>query len=242
MCERTQILGVDRDGGVRRLRRRPGVGDLAQRPRQAPAGDRDASRSRSGTPSSPPRRRTWPDGGRRPRLRAGRAVQHRDRARLRRREAARVRPRPVPHRPREEARRRRRRRRRRGRRRPGWFLEQNEGVRTSTSSSRCPGRSGAIEDAFGIVRHGGNVVLFGIPARPATIDIAESLIFKNLTVTAVNGRRDLGDLVHDPLAARARRRRPAAADHPRAAARALRRGLRAARDGRGLQDRPSRTG
>ena len=46
----------------------------------------------------------------------------------------------------------------------------------------------AIEDAFRIVRHGGNVVLFGIPARPATIDIAESLIFKNLTVSAVNGR------------------------------------------------------
>jgi len=46
----------------------------------------------------------------------------------------------------------------------------------------------AIEDAFDVVRHGGNVVLFGIPARPATIDIAESLIFKNLTVTAVNGR------------------------------------------------------
>ena len=46
----------------------------------------------------------------------------------------------------------------------------------------------AIEDAFGIVRHGGNVVLFGIPARPATIDIAESLIFKNLTVSAINGR------------------------------------------------------
>ena len=46
----------------------------------------------------------------------------------------------------------------------------------------------AIHDAFEIVRHGGNVVLFGIPSQPATIDIAESLIFKNLTVTAVNGR------------------------------------------------------
>jgi threonine 3-dehydrogenase len=46
----------------------------------------------------------------------------------------------------------------------------------------------AIQNAFEIVRHGGNVVLFGIPAQPATIDIAESLIFKNLTVSAVNGR------------------------------------------------------
>jgi threonine 3-dehydrogenase len=31
-------------------------------------------------------------------------------------------------------------------------------------------------------------VLFGIPARPVEIDVAESLIFKNLTVSAVNGR------------------------------------------------------
>ena len=46
----------------------------------------------------------------------------------------------------------------------------------------------AIQDAFAIARHGGNVVLFGIPGQPATIDVAESLIFKNLTVTAVNGR------------------------------------------------------
>jgi threonine 3-dehydrogenase len=36
------------------------------------------------------------------------------------------------------------------------------------------------------------VVLFGIPARPAEIDIAESLIFKNLTVQAVNGREIWG--------------------------------------------------
>jgi threonine 3-dehydrogenase len=47
----------------------------------------------------------------------------------------------------------------------------------------------AIHDAFEIVRHGGNVVLFGIPSQPATIDVAESLIFKNLTVSAVNGRQ-----------------------------------------------------
>jgi threonine 3-dehydrogenase len=70
---------------------------------------------------------------------------------------------------------------------PDWFFEHNEGVGLGVVFEMS-GALRAIEDAFGIVRHGGNVVLFGIPSRPATIDIAESLIFKNLTVSAVNGR------------------------------------------------------
>jgi threonine 3-dehydrogenase len=70
---------------------------------------------------------------------------------------------------------------------PAWFAQQNEGIGMGVVFEMS-GALRAIEDAFGIVRHGGNVVLFGIPARPATIDIAESLIFKNLTVSAVNGR------------------------------------------------------
>jgi threonine 3-dehydrogenase len=70
---------------------------------------------------------------------------------------------------------------------PAWFLEQNEGQGVGVVFEMS-GALRAIQDAFSIVRHGGNVVLFGIPARPATIDIAESLIFKNLTVSAVNGR------------------------------------------------------
>jgi threonine 3-dehydrogenase len=69
-----------------------------------------------------------------------------------------------------------------------WFLAQNEGVGMGVVFEMS-GALKAIHDAFAIVRHGGNVVLFGIPSRPATIDIAESLIFKNLTVTAVNGRQ-----------------------------------------------------
>ena len=70
---------------------------------------------------------------------------------------------------------------------PAWFLEHNEGVGMGIVFEMS-GALRAIEDAFGIVRHGGHVVLFGIPSRPATIDIAESLIFKNVTVSAVNGR------------------------------------------------------
>jgi threonine 3-dehydrogenase len=68
-----------------------------------------------------------------------------------------------------------------------WFDQQNEGIGMGVVFEMS-GALKAIEDAFGIVRHGGNVVLFGIPSQPVTIDIAESLIFKNLTVSAVNGR------------------------------------------------------
>ena len=33
------------------------------------------------------------------------------------------------------------------------------------------------------------MTLFGIPSTPVRIDVAESMIFKNLTVLALNGRR-----------------------------------------------------
>ena len=52
--------------------------------------------------------------------------------------------------------------------------------------------SGAVEaiaDSFRIASTGGRVILFGIPARPVEIDVAEALIFKNLDVSAVSGRQ-----------------------------------------------------
>ena len=51
------------------------------------------------------------------------------------------------------------------------------------------GAPAAINTAFSVVRNGGKVVLFGIPSRPVEIDVAERMIFKNLTVLALNGRR-----------------------------------------------------
>jgi len=69
----------------------------------------------------------------------------------------------------------------------GWFLERNEGEGLDVVLEMS-GALQAVRDAFEIVRHGGHVVLFGIPSRPVEIDIAESLVFKNLTVQAVNGR------------------------------------------------------
>jgi threonine 3-dehydrogenase len=70
---------------------------------------------------------------------------------------------------------------------PAWFVERNEGEEIDVVFEMS-GSPGAIDDAFRIVRNGGHVVLFGIPASPVTIDVAEALIFKNLTVSAVNGR------------------------------------------------------
>lgn len=51
------------------------------------------------------------------------------------------------------------------------------------------GAPAAITTAFRVVRNGGKVILFGIPSKPVEIDVAEDMIFKNLTVLALNGRR-----------------------------------------------------
>jgi len=51
------------------------------------------------------------------------------------------------------------------------------------------GAAAAITTAFRVVRNGGTVILFGIPPEPVEIDVAENMIFKNLTVQALNGRR-----------------------------------------------------
>jgi threonine 3-dehydrogenase len=68
-----------------------------------------------------------------------------------------------------------------------WFRDRNEGEGLDVVFEMS-GASNAVRDAFRIVRNGGNVVLFGIPAGPIELDIAESLIFKNVHVTAINGR------------------------------------------------------
>jgi threonine 3-dehydrogenase len=71
---------------------------------------------------------------------------------------------------------------------PGWYRERNEGFGVDVVFEMS-GSPQAITDAFKIVRNGGRVILFGIPSRPVTIDVAEAMIFKNLSVLALNGRR-----------------------------------------------------
>ena len=68
-----------------------------------------------------------------------------------------------------------------------WFVDQNEGEHPDVVFEMS-GAAQAIGDAFRIVRNGGRVILFGIPAQPVEFDVAEALIFKNLTVSAVSGR------------------------------------------------------
>jgi threonine 3-dehydrogenase len=68
-----------------------------------------------------------------------------------------------------------------------WFRDRNEDEGLDVVFEMS-GAARAVRDAFRIVRNGGSVVLFGIPSEPIQLDIAESLIFKNVRVTAVNGR------------------------------------------------------
>ncbi len=70
----------------------------------------------------------------------------------------------------------------------GWFLEHHEGLGFDVVFEMS-GSGRAVADAFRIARNGGRVVLFGIPDRPVEIDVAESLIFKNLEVRALSGRK-----------------------------------------------------
>jgi threonine 3-dehydrogenase len=69
-----------------------------------------------------------------------------------------------------------------------WFRAHHEG-RGFDVVFEMSGSPQAIADAFRIARNGARVILFGIPSEPVQIDVAESLIFKNLDVLAVSGRR-----------------------------------------------------
>ncbi len=69
-----------------------------------------------------------------------------------------------------------------------WIIEANEGYGVDVVLEMS-GAPAAITSAFRAVRNGGRVTLFGIPSRPVEIDVAENMIFKNLTVLALNGRR-----------------------------------------------------
>lgn len=69
-----------------------------------------------------------------------------------------------------------------------WLADANEGYGVDVVLEMS-GAPSAIDSAFRGVRNGGRITLFGIPSSPVRIDVAESMIFKNLTVLALNGRR-----------------------------------------------------
>ncbi len=69
-----------------------------------------------------------------------------------------------------------------------WMREANEGYPVDIVLEMS-GAAPAITSAFMAVRNGGRMTLFGIPSDPVEVDIAQNMIFKNLTVFAINGRR-----------------------------------------------------
>ena len=180
MCERTQILGVDRDGAFARYVAVPESviwkNDRTKLPPeiatlQEPFGNAVFATERAGS------RRPL---GRRARLRARRAVHDRDRARLGRGRRARGRPHRLPARPRRDDGRERGRQRRRRRRTRRAGSSSTTRASASTSSSRCPARRARSRTRSASRATAAASILFGIPSRPVEIDVAESLIFKNL--------------------------------------------------------------
>lgn len=69
-----------------------------------------------------------------------------------------------------------------------WFLTHNEGNGVDIALEMSGSPEG-IASVFRVVRNGGRVSLFGIPSRAVELDVAENIIFKNLTVLGLNGRR-----------------------------------------------------
>ena len=141
MCEQTQILGVDRDGAFAEYVAVPRVGDLAQRPREASARDRDAPgavRQRRLRDQHARSRRQ--DGG--ASSAAGRSGCSASRSRGASGPGALLASDRVPFRARPRAARwaPRSREHRRGRRRARLVRRAQRGRARRTSSSRCPAR------------------------------------------------------------------------------------------------------
>jgi threonine 3-dehydrogenase len=51
------------------------------------------------------------------------------------------------------------------------------------------GNAATIDLGLQLLRNGGTAALLGIPATPVTLDLADRIIFKGLTVLGINGRR-----------------------------------------------------
>lgn len=65
-------------------------------------------------------------------------------------------------------------------------ITAGEGVDASLEMS---GNPAALHLAFGSVKNGGRVTLFGIPTGPITCDLANEIIFKGIRVHGITGRR-----------------------------------------------------
>lgn len=75
------------------------------------------------------------------------------------------------------------------------ILEQTKGLGVDVVLEMS-GAPAAIHQGFQVVRKGGTYVVFGLPSKPVPINIAEELIFKGITVRAINGRKMFETWVH----------------------------------------------
>ncbi|MGA6827248.1 L-threonine 3-dehydrogenase [Nitrospira sp. NS4] len=64
-------------------------------------------------------------------------------------------------------------------------ITAGEGVDAALEMS---GNPGALHVAFGAVKNGGRVTLFGIPTGPISFDLANEIIFKGIRVHGITGR------------------------------------------------------
>lgn len=65
-------------------------------------------------------------------------------------------------------------------------LTQNQGPQVLLEMS---GNPQGIRDGFRALRNGGTAALLGLPSGPVTFDLANDIIFKGATVLGINGRR-----------------------------------------------------
>lgn len=70
----------------------------------------------------------------------------------------------------------------------GTLLRQTDGEGVDVALEMS-GNPRAIAQSFQGLRHGGNAALLGIPSQPVELDLADSVIFKGVTVRGITGRR-----------------------------------------------------
>lgn len=51
------------------------------------------------------------------------------------------------------------------------------------------GAERALHDGLALIKRGGTFTAFGIPSKPVTLNLAEEVIFKGITIHAINGRK-----------------------------------------------------
>jgi threonine 3-dehydrogenase len=70
-----------------------------------------------------------------------------------------------------------------------WMIENTEGLGADVVLEASGAGQPVIDTALWGVRRGGRVILLGIPARPVEVNVADDLLFKNITLLALAGRR-----------------------------------------------------